>query len=172
MILCSEEGLARLGKKAADGVEILACEVATGSIAVDPPATRLDNTEKAADRAYAAAGLNAADMQVAEVHDCFTVTELLMYEALGFAGPGQGARLVREGATEIDGKIPVNTGGGLVAFGHPVGATGVKQALEIFRQIKGQCGDYQVKAGPNVGITANMGGDDRTSVVAIYRNGE
>ena len=171
MILCSEEGLAKLGKKAADGVEILACAVATGSIAADPPATRLDNTEKAAVQAYAAAGLKAEDMQVAEVHDCFTVTELLMYEALGFAGLGQGARLIREGATEIDGKIPVNTGGGLVAFGHPVGATGVKQAVEIFKQLKGLSGDYQVKAGPNVGITANMGGDDRTSVVAIYRNG-
>ena len=172
MIICSEEGLARLGKKPADGVQILACEVATGSIAADPPATRLDNTEKAANRAYAAAGLTAGEMQVAEVHDCFTVTEILMYEALGFAGQGQGARLVREGATEIDGKIPVNIGGGLVAFGHPVGATGVKQAVEIFRQLKGQCGDYQVKAGPSVGISANMGGDDRTSVVAIYRNGE
>ena len=170
MVLCSEEGLVALGKTPADAVELVACRVSTGSIAADPPATHLDNTENAARLAYADAGYTPEQMQVAEVHDCFTVTEILMYEALGFAEHGKGAHLLREGKTEIGGSIPVNTGGGLVAFGHPVGATGVKQALEIYRQLKGQCGDYQVQSGPGVGISANMGGDDRTSVVAIYKN--
>ena len=71
---------------------------------------------------------------------------------------------------EIDGRIPCNTGGGLVGFGHPVGATGVKQILEVYRQMKGQCGDYQMSTAPTHGITANMGGDDKTSVVGIFKN--
>jgi hypothetical protein len=80
---------------------------------------------------------------VAEVHDCFTITELLMYEALGFAGHGEGAGLAAK-AAPAHGDLPVNTGGGLVGFGHPVGATGVKQLVELWRQMKGRCGDYQV----------------------------
>jgi acetyl-CoA acyltransferase len=170
VVLCSAEGLQRAGRALGDCVEILSCQVATASLAEDPDPLRLGNTEAAAGRAYEAAGLKPDAIDVAEVHDCFTVTEILMNEALGFAEPGKGAALLNDGATQIDGRIPVNTGGGLVAFGHPVGATGVKQALEIYRQLKGQCGDYQVKSGPTTGISANMGGDDRTSVVTIYRN--
>jgi acetyl-CoA acyltransferase len=170
VVLCSQEGLQKLGRAASDCVEILTCQVATASLAEDPDPLRLENTETAAARAYEVAGIKPEQIDVAEVHDCFTVTEVLMTEALGFAERGKGAQLLRDGATEIDGKIPVNTGGGLVGFGHPVGATGVKQALEIYRQLKGQCGDYQVKSGPTTAISANMGGDDRTSVVTIYRN--
>lgn len=170
VLLCSEVGLHRIGHRQDDCIEILTCQVATASLAADPAPTRLDNTSTAARRAYERAGLTPRDMQVAEVHDCFTVAEVLMYEALGFAELGQGARLLREGATEIGGAIPVNTGGGLVGFGHPVGATGVKQAFEIYRQIKGLCGAYQIARTPEVGISANMGGDDRTAVVTIYRD--
>ena len=93
-----------------------------------------------------------------------------MYEALGFAAPGKGAQLLKEGVTDIGGALPVNTGGGLVGFGHPVGATGVKQVLELHRQMKGQCGEYQVPGTPSVGMTANMGGDDKTAVVSLFRN--
>jgi acetyl-CoA acyltransferase len=93
-----------------------------------------------------------------------------MLEALGFCAPGHGGAFTREGATGIDGRLPVNTGGGLIGFGHPVGATGVKQAVEIHRQMKGLCGTYQVPGRPRVGVTANMGGDDRTAVVCVYRN--
>lgn len=170
-IVVSEEGLRAMGKTPADAVEILAYGHATGSLYEDGDPTRLDVTALAAKKAYAAAGIGAKDVQVAEVHDCFTVTELLMYEALGFAAPGQGGALLREGVTDIGGPLPVNTGGGLVGFGHPVGATGVKQAVEIYRQMKGLCGAYQMPTLPNVGLTANMGGDDRTAVVAVYRNG-
>jgi acetyl-CoA acyltransferase len=169
LVLCSEEGMRKIGRAAPQCVEIVACEVATASLAEDPAPTRLDNTALAARRAYERAGIKPSEIQVAEVHDCFTVNEILMYEALGFAEEGHGARLVREGATEIGGRLPVNTGGGLVAFGHPVGATGVKQPLEIYRQLQGQCGDYQVRSFPRVGLCANMGGDDRTSVVTICR---
>ena len=93
-----------------------------------------------------------------------------MYEALGFAAKGEGYRLIRDGSTEIDGRLPVNTGGGLVGFGHPVGATGVKQILEIYRQMKGRCGDYQVPTLPEIGMTANMGGNDKTVVTSLFRN--
>ena len=90
-----------------------------------------------------------------------------MTEALGFAPRGEGAALARAGATALDGALPVNTGGGLLAFGHPVGATGVKQVLEVARQMRGQCGDYQLETPPTLGVAANMGGDDRTAVVTL-----
>ena len=169
LLLCSEAGLAKLGTALGDATEVASCVVSTASLATDPDPLELANTKNAVAKAYAEAGINAGDLNVAEVHDCFTVTEILMYEALGLADQGKGAQLLRDGVTAIDGKIPVNTGGGLVGFGHPVGATGVKQALEIHRQLTGQCGDYQVAGNPSVGITANMGGDDRTSVVGIYK---
>lgn len=170
MIVVSEEGLRRLGRSESDAIEIVALAHTTGNLWQDGDPLVLETTRAAAEQAYAAAGLGPSEVQVAEVHDCFTVTELLMYEALGFAAPGQGAALVREGRTDLTGDLPVNTGGGLVGFGHPVGATGVKQVLEIYRQMKGQCGDYQIASRPEVGLTANMGGNDKTVVLGIYRN--
>ena len=89
---------------------------------------------------------------------------------MGFAERGGAAALYRDGVVDIDGRLPVNTGGGLVGFGHPVGATGVKQAVEIFRQMRGQCGAYQMASVPRIGLSANMGGDDKTSVVTLYKN--
>ena len=170
MIVVSEAGLAKLGKTMADAIEIVALAHTTGNLWEDGDLTRLTTTHVAAQRAYAEAGITAAEVGVAEVHDCFTVTELMMTEALGFADFGHGAALLREGRTEITGDIPVNTGGGLVGFGHPVGATGVKQVLEVYRQMKGRCGAYQIPSVPAVGLTANMGGDDKTVVVGVYRN--
>jgi len=109
-------------------------------------------------------------VQVAEVHDCFTIAELLMYEAIGWAEPGQGIDLLLAGRTSLEGDMPVNPGGGLVGFGHPVGATGVKQAAEIYRQMKGLCGEYQIQHELHTGLTANMGGDDRTVVSLVLEN--
>ncbi len=93
-----------------------------------------------------------------------------MLEALGIAKRGEGAHLLRSGELHLSGKLPCNTGGGLVGFGHPVGATGVKQLLEIHRQMKGLCADYQMKHVPTIGVAANMGGDDKTAVVTILKN--
>ncbi len=171
VILATEEGLKELGVDPADCIEITSYGVATSPLGDVDDYTFLGNTHKAATEAYEDAGLAPEQVQVCEVHDCFAVTEVMMYEALGFAERGKGTELAKEGATDIDGKIPVNTGGGLIAFGHPVGATGVKQALEVYRQMKGLCGDYQIPEHPDVGLTANMGGDDRTSVVITYKNG-
>lgn len=170
VILATEEGLKKLGKRPEDCVEILSYGQATSPLGMVRDFTELDNTRLAAAEALSHANLTAGDIQVCEVHDCFAVTEVLMYEALGFAAPGQGAELAKAGETGIHGRIPVNTGGGLIAFGHPVGATGVKQLFEIYRQMKGQCGDYQMAKIPTVGLTANMGGDDRTTVCMTLRN--
>ena len=170
MFLVSEEGLRSLGLTPEDAIEIIGYGQATSALGRVADDTRLNNTQRAAEEAYASAGLAARDMEIAEVHDCFAVTEVLMAEALGFAPYGQGAALAREGRSALTGDIPINTGGGLLAFGHPVGATGVKQVLEIARQMRGQCGDYQVQRTLRHGISANMGGDDRTSVCVILRN--
>lgn len=172
IILASEEGLKKLGKSPADCIEILAYGHATSPLGNVADFTSLDNTKRAIDQVYAEAGIGPDDVQVAEVHDCFHITEVLMTEALGFAEPGKGAQAAKEGVTGITGKHPINTGGGLMGFGHPVGATGVKQILEIYRQMKGLCGDYQIPNKPKVGVTANMGGDDRTSVCMAFRNVE
>lgn len=170
IILASEDGLKKLGIKPEDCIEILSYGQATNPLGKVKDFTILETTMQAAEEAYRDAGIKPADIQVAEVHDCFAVTEVLMTEALGFAERGKGCELAKSGATGIEGSIPVNTGGGLIAFGHPVGATGVKQALEIFRQMKGQAGEYQIPNPPEYGITANMGGDDRTSVCITFKN--
>ncbi len=170
LILVSEEGLRKLGKSMYDCIAIVGTGHATASLYEDSDPTVLSTTAHAVGEAYKAAGIAAKDVRIAEVHDCFTVTELMMYEAMGLAAPGHGGDLLREGATDIGGKVPVNTGGGLVGFGHPVGATGVKQAVEIWRQMKGKCGAYQVASTPGIGVSVNMGGDDRTTVVGVYRN--
>eukprot|EP00656_Telonema_subtile_P036957 TRINITY_DN41031_c0_g2_i2.p1 TRINITY_DN41031_c0_g2~~TRINITY_DN41031_c0_g2_i2.p1 ORF type:complete len:172 (-),score=49.31 TRINITY_DN41031_c0_g2_i2:583-1098(-) len=169
MILVSEEGAKKLaGAKLA---EITALAQATGNLYVDPTDyTRMSSCGVAASRALEAAGIKGTDLQVAEVHDCFTIAELLMYEALGLCEYGMAKELIRSGATSLDGRIPVNTGGGLLSFGHPVGATGVKQILELYRQMKGECGGYQLAKIPELGAALNMGGDDKTAVCTVVRN--
>lgn len=171
MLLVSETGLEMLGKNVADVAEIIGRGHSVASLYEDGDLTALHTSADAVSKAYAQAGVSAGDIHVAEVHDCFAVTECMMYEAAGFAEKGEGARLAASGATGINGKIPVNTGGGLIGFGHPVGATGVKQAIEIFRQMKGQCGEYQIPNTPKYGLTINMGGDDKTVVSLVIANG-
>ncbi len=170
LILVSEEGLASVGRKLGDAVEVLACVHTTDDLYEEGNFLRMDNTAAAAKRAYQATGLAPKDIQVAEVHDCFSIAEVLMYEALGFAEVGSGWQLAESGATRRDGRLPVNTGGGLMGMGHPVGATGVKQLLEIFKQMKGTAGAYQIASRPQYGLTANMGGNDKTSVVSVLAN--
>lgn len=108
-------------------------------------------------QAYAQAGVTHRDLQFAEVHDCFTIAELLIYEAMGLAEPGQGAQAALSGMTTRDGVLPVNVSGGLKAKGHPVGATGVSMHALAYRQLTGQAGDMQVP-GASLGLVFNMGG--------------
>jgi acetyl-CoA acyltransferase len=114
-------------------------------------------TERAAALAYERAGVSPTDVDVAEVHDGAGPAELMAYEALGFCGPGQGVELLRSGATDAGGVLPVNTGGGLLSRGHPIGATGCAQIVELFDQLTGRAGGRQV-AGASVGLAHNGGG--------------
>lgn len=128
--------------------------------------TTLDASVYAAKRAYEMAGIGPDDIDVAEVHDCFTIAEICAIEDLGFVKKGQGGRFVEEGNTAIGGKIPVNTSGGLKACGHPVGATGIKQAAEIVNQLRGEAGKRQVE-GAKIGLAHNVGGSGATALVHI-----
>jgi len=128
--------------------------------------TSLKATKKAASKAYSTAGIDAAKVDVAEVHDAFTPVEIMIYEALGFAERGQGFKLLREGTVMRNGSLPVNVSGGLKAKGHPIGATGVGMMVELFLQLRGEIGERQV---PDVetGLVENHGGTGATSIVTI-----
>ena len=130
--------------------------------------TSLKAAKVASQEAYKMAGISATDVDVAEVHDCFTIAEILAYEDLGFCNVGTGGKMMDEGKTEIGGKIPVNTSGGLKAKGHPVGATGTAQAYEIFLQLTGQAKKRQVN-GAEIGLSHNVGGSGATASVHVYR---
>ncbi len=127
---------------------------------------KLRAVELAAKRAYAMAGRGPNDIHVAEVHDCFTISEIMVTEALGFFEPGQGGPAAERGLTALTGKIPVNPSGGLKSKGHPVGATGVAQIAEITMQLRNEAGQRQVN-GARIGLTQNMGGSGGSSTVHI-----
>ena len=130
--------------------------------------TTLKAARLAGKEAYRMAGVEPKDMDVAEVHDCFTIAELIAYEDLGFCGSGKGGKLIEEGTTELGGKLPVNPSGGLKSKGHPVGATGTAQAYEIYLQLTGQAEERQVE-GAEIGLSHNVGGSGATASVHIYR---
>ncbi|MCJ7761276.1 thiolase domain-containing protein [Candidatus Bathyarchaeota archaeon] len=130
--------------------------------------TSLKASILASREAYKMAGIEPKDVDVAEVHDCFTIAELVAYEDLGFCAKGDGGRLIESGETKLTGSIPVNTSGGLKSKGHPVGATGVAQAYEVYLQLTGQADHRQVKD-PEIGLTHNLGGHGSTSVVHVYK---
>lgn len=121
---------------------------------------------KAANMAYEMAGIGPDDIDVAQVHDCFTITEIINYEDLGFAEPGYGVKLIEEKATYPDGKIPINTDGGLLSKGHPIGATGIGQIRTVMRQLRGQCGKTQVD-NAKIGLVQNLGGPGVYAFVTI-----
>jgi acetyl-CoA C-acetyltransferase len=125
-------------------------------------------TQMAAKNAYEQAGISPEDVDVAEVHDAFTSEEIIAYEDLGFAQVGKGPELIRKGITNINGKIPVNASGGLKAKGHPISVTGLAQIYEITNQLRGRCGQRQVKDA-KIGLTHNLGGNGGTVVVYIFK---
>jgi len=130
--------------------------------------TNLICARDAASQAYAMAGVGPHDIDVAEVHDCFTISEIMAYEDLGFAKPGAGARLIEEGQTYIGGRIPVNIDGGLLSKGHPIGATGGSQIRTIVKQLREEGGEVQVK-GAEIGLVHNIGGTGLYGNVTILR---
>lgn len=151
-------------------VKIVASGLATGTLTLADRADPafLDSVQKSAERAYKMAGVGPRDINVAEVHDCFSIAEICCIEALGFVEKGKGGPAAKDGFTAIGGCIPVNTSGGLKSKGHPVGATGIAQAIEIFQQLRGEAGERQVE-NARVGLTQNMGGSGASSVVHIFQ---
>jgi acetyl-CoA C-acetyltransferase len=127
--------------------------------------TRFPSTLRAAAAAFGMAGIGPGDIDVAEVHDCFSGVELMNYEDLGFCGRGEAPKLIESGATAVGGRIPVNPSGGLKAKGHPPGATGVAQCVELFQQLRGEAAN-QV-ADPRWGLAHNVGGPTAVSAVTI-----
>jgi acetyl-CoA C-acetyltransferase len=128
-------------------------------------------TTIAADKAYRQAKVTPKDIDIAEVHDCFTIAEIMAMEDLGFYKKGKAGKAILDGETALGSKLSVNTSGGLKGCGHPVGATGVKQAVEVVWQLRGDAGERQVK-GANIGLTHNVGGSGATSVVHIYKRAD
>lgn len=155
-VVVASEAVARRGPRAP--VRILASELCSGRYVPGfRNMTIPEITERCAARAYGAAGIAPADVDLAEVHDAFSIAELLYYESLGFCRRGEGARLIRDGATALGGKLPVNVSGGLIAKGHPPGATGIAQVFEAVGQLRGVAGPRQVQ-GARIALTHCTGG--------------
>ncbi len=132
------------------------------------PLTSFEVTKNAAKSAYEMAKVGPKDVDVAEVHDSFSITELLNYEDLGFAEPGKGASLLKRHETELSGKIPVNVDGGLLSKGHPVGATGASQLVTLVKQLRGEAGALQVD-NAKLGLAQNIGGIGMYAAVSLLR---
>jgi acetyl-CoA C-acetyltransferase len=166
VILCPADLAKRMKKPA---VRIAGSGQATDTIALSSrkDLTWLESTRVAAQKALAMAGRKIDDIHLFEVHDCFTIAEIMVTEALGLVDRGRGGPAVEEGLTAVNGKYPVNPSGGLKAKGHPVGATGVAQAVEAVKQLRGEAGERQIK-GAKRALTQNMGGTGGSSVVHVF----
>ena len=162
--------LERASEFAAKPVRIAGISQTSGHFALDQrdDITTFASVRLAAEKAYRMAGLTAADIQLAELHDCFTIAEIVATEDLGFVKKGDGGPYVEQGCTAITGARPVNASGGLKAKGHPVGATGVAQLCDLVEQIRGEAGERQVR-NHDVGLAENIGGSGATAVVTILR---
>lgn len=153
-----------------DGPEIIASQSATDTVDLSQrnSLTEIEATKIASQKAYKEAGITPKDLDILEVHDCFTIAEIMAMEDLGLCKKGDGGKFIESGATKLGGKTPVNTSGGLKACGHPVGATGVKQIIEIVKQFEGNLGARQTK-NPKIGLAQNVGGTGATVVIHILR---
>ncbi len=167
VILASEEVAKKLQKPM---IKIIGSGVATDSLALDQrdDITALNAVKVSAERAFKMAGLKQSDIDLAEVHDCCTIAEICILEELGFAERGKGGLFTEQGHTALTGKIPINTSGGLKSKGHPVGATGAAQVVEIYEQLTGKSGERQIK-NAKIGLAQNMGGSGASSVVHILK---
>ncbi|MEJ2493885.1 MAG: thiolase domain-containing protein [Ignavibacteriaceae bacterium] len=165
VILCSLDVAKKLSKNYA---KVIASTQASDSIALyqRKSFTTLNAVTKAANFAYEKAGVKPNDIDFAEVHDCFTIAEIVVFEDLGFCEKGCGGPAVEEGTTSLDGKIPINTSGGLKSKGHPVGATGIAQIIELSEQLTGKAGKRQVK-NARIGLAQNMGGSGASCTINI-----
>lgn len=168
-ILCSKQKAARYTAKP---VSVAASVLATGTYEHKREISTSEIEQRASSQAFEAAGVGPGDLDLAEVHDCFSIAEIMRIENLGLCKPGEGGKWVEEGFTEIGGKLPVNPSGGLLSKGHPVGATGVAQIAELVWHLRGVAGERQVK-GAKVGLAhcsgGNIAGDTGATTVNILK---
>ena len=164
VVLASED----IAKRSRNPVWIVGSAQASDNLALHDrqSLTEMLATKAASRKAYEQAGLKPADINIAEVHDCFSINEILAIEDLGFCEKGMGGRFVEEGRIARDGDRPINTAGGLKSIGHPVGATGIRQIVDIVKQLRGEYGKLQVK-GAMTGLALNIGGSGATAVAHI-----
>ncbi|MBU1197946.1 thiolase domain-containing protein [Candidatus Micrarchaeota archaeon] len=170
LILCASD----MAKKYSDTpIHIAASAQASDTLALDDRRTlsALEATRYAAKEAFKQAKMTPKDIPLAEVHDCFSIAEIMAIEDLGFFKKGKGGKAVQDGETQLNSRLSINTSGGLKACGHPVGATGIKQAVEITWQLRQQAGKRQV-ANAEVGLAHNVGGSGATAVVHIFKRGD
>jgi acetyl-CoA acetyltransferase len=168
VILAAEE----VARKRPRAVWVLASQAASDTMFMHEKRdlSRVMATERAAAAAYRQAGRTPADVDVVELHDCFTIAEIVATEGLGFFEPGSGGAAAEKGLTALGGKIPVNPSGGLKAKGHPIGATGAAQIAEIATQLRGEAGPRQVE-GARTGLTHTLGGNTATVLVSLFGRG-
>jgi len=172
LLVVSEEGLKKLNKSYQEAVEIIGIGQAIEDITKPPiEPTQLTTTKVAVEKALNMANINIQQVATVECHDCFSIAGVMAIEAMGLAPYGKGADFILEGNTSRNGRIPFNTTGGLIGWGHPVGATGVHQAVTIWEQLTGKAGDAQITipADRPYGLTVNMGGDDKTLTSIVYK---
>jgi acetyl-CoA C-acetyltransferase len=168
IVLCSKEAIKKLTDKPVQIVGV--GQASSGSLSTTKDYTEPIAREMSAKMAYKMAGITPRDINVVELHDCFTIAEIVASEGLGFFEYGKGIYGVEKGETLPTGRIPINVSGGLKAKGHPVGATGVAQGFEVVNQIRGNCGPRQLE-GVKYGITDTMGGPFASVGNIIYKRG-
>ncbi|CCB87194.1 putative uncharacterized protein [Parachlamydia acanthamoebae UV-7] len=170
LIILSEEGLQKCGIAKEDAVEIVAIGAAEEDI-TQPPCdlTVLTTTQMAVQKALEQAEIRLEEIGVLEIHDCFSITALLAFEALGLVPQGKASEFILDGHTAPDGKIPTNLSGGLSGFGHPTGATGVRQLVDLLHQLT-QKAAFQIQPKSPYGMLISMGGNDKTVTCVIVKS--
>jgi len=169
VILASEKAARQMGDGRVVWIEGNGCATASMSVLRRPELNGIPSAREAADQAYRMAGITAGDVKVAEVHDCFTIAEIMAYEDLGFCGKGEGGAFIADKQSYIGGSTPVNVDGGLKAKGHPVGATGVSMACEMVRQLRGEAGEARQVPNADIGLTHNVGGIGQYCFVNVFK---
>ena len=173
--IVSDEGLEKIGISRDQAVEVVGVGHAVRDLTADPSnLVELTAIKKAAMNAMEMAGISIDQLGTIETHDCFSIAGILGVEAFGFAKPGEGAQFVADGNTSRNGRIPMNTTGGLIGWGHPTGGTGVHMAVTVWEQLTGNAGNAQIELGKDkpYAMSVNMGGDDVTVVAMIYKRAE
>jgi acetyl-CoA C-acetyltransferase len=169
LLVLSEEGLKKAGLSKLEAVEVVGMGEAEGDITQPPQdLTRLSNTEIAVKKALDDAGITKDDIGVLEVHDCFTISGLLSLEAIGLAEKGKSPQFVLDGNTAPDGIIPTNLSGGLIGFGHPTGASGIRQMVDLLHQFTHKA-SHQILPKRPYGMMVSMGGNDKTVTCLIVK---